>query len=169
MALHDDVRIQRWWPGPLRLFLGIAFLYHGLPKLFTVSGHQMIAGFLQSLGMPAPALLAWIVGLVEVLGAVALLAGVAVTFAAAVMVIEMLVALFTVHLPHGFAFVQVIGQGASGPIYGLPGGEVNLLYIAALLALLIGGPGPLSVEAWRRERRHPEVRRPLPAAQPQHA
>ncbi len=33
-----------------------------------------------------------------------------------------------------------------GPQFGMPGAEVNLLYIAALLALLIGGPGPLSVD-----------------------
>jgi uncharacterized membrane protein YphA (DoxX/SURF4 family) len=33
-----------------------------------------------------------------------------------------------------------------GKLRALPGVEVNLLYIAGLLALLIGGPGPLSVD-----------------------
>jgi DNA-directed RNA polymerase specialized sigma24 family protein len=34
-----------------------------------------------------------------------------------------------------------------------PGYEINLLYIAGLVALILGGAGPLSIDAMRRRRR----------------
>jgi putative oxidoreductase len=160
MRLHTSP-LQKWWPGPLRLFLGIAFIYHGAPKLFSVAGHRGLAENLLHMGMPLPDLLAWVVGIVEFLGAIALLLGVVVSVASALLVIEMLVAMFKVHLPHGFAFVQVVGMTPTGPVFGLPGAEVNMLYIAVLLALFIGGPGPLSIEAWNLHRRaHPQPSTP---------
>jgi hypothetical protein len=36
-------------------------------------------------------------------------------------------------------------MGEQGPIFGMPGVEVNLLYTAALLSLLLSGPGALAV------------------------
>jgi putative oxidoreductase len=33
-------------------------------------------------------------------------------------------------------------------VFGPPGYEVNLLYIAGLLVLALGGAGPLSVDRW---------------------
>ncbi len=146
-----NVKVDRYWPLPLRILLGIAFLFHGLPKLG--SGHAGFQGMLQGMGVPAPAAASWIVALVEVLGGVALIVGAFVSLAAVLLIIDMLVALFLVHLPNGFNFVNIVGMTAQGPRYGPPGVEVNLLYIAALLALLIGGPGPLSVDerAWKPE------------------
>ena len=47
----------------------------------------------------------------------------------------MLVAIGTVHWRYGCSAVNTIGLGPSGPIFGPPGYEVNLLYIAALLTL----------------------------------
>lgn len=60
----------------------------------------------------------------------------------------MLVAMFTVQLHYGFSSVNTIGLNATGPIFGPPGYEINLLYIASLIALALRGPGPLSVERW---------------------
>lgn len=147
-----DPKIRAYWPIPLRVFLGIAFLVHGLPKLGA--GHAGFAGTLQKLGVPAPGLTSWVVALVEVLGGIALVLGALVALASALLVIEMLVAMFLVHLPHGFAAVNIVGTTAQGPRFGMPGAEVNLLYIAGLLALFIGGAGPLSVDerAGRRAR-----------------
>ncbi len=146
-----DRNIDRYWPMPLRILLGIAFLYHGLPKLGP--GHAGFMGMLRSMGLPAPDLVAWLLGLLEVVGGVALIIGAFVSIFTVLLVIEMLVAMFTVHLPHGFNFVNVVGTTAQGPQFGLPGAEVNLLYISALLALLLGGPGPLSVDerVWKPE------------------
>jgi putative oxidoreductase len=57
----------------------------------------------------------------------------------------MAVAAVTVHLASGFNFINITGMGEQGPIFGMPGVEVNLLYVAALLTLLLSGPGALSV------------------------
>ena len=58
----------------------------------------------------------------------------------------MVVALFTVHLGAGFSFMNIIGMSEAGPQFGIPGFEINLLYIAGLSALLLGGAGALSVD-----------------------
>jgi putative oxidoreductase len=139
-----DPKLAKYWPFPLRLLLGIAFLYHGLPKLGG-AGHASIVGLLHQIGMPAAGFLAWVVALVETLGGVALIIGAFVPIATALLIIDMLVAMFT-HLPYGFNFINITGATPQGPQFGMPGAEVNLLYIAALLALFIGGPGPLSVD-----------------------
>ncbi|MCH9015048.1 MAG: DoxX family protein [Gemmatimonadetes bacterium] len=137
---------SKWAPMPLRLILGFGFLYHGVPKLFTAQGHEMFVGMLQNIGVPAAGLAAWLVGIVEVLGALALIAGAFVTIASVLLIINMLVALFTVHLPNGFSFIHVTGMTDAGPQFGMPGYEVNLLYIAGLLALLLRGPTHMSVD-----------------------
>ena len=54
--------------------------------------------------------------------------------------------MFTVHFEHGFSFMNMIGMENGQPQFGMPGYEVNLLYIAALAALLIGGAGAASVD-----------------------
>jgi putative oxidoreductase len=140
-------KLRAYWPLPLRVFLGIAFMVHGAPKLFSGAGHEGFVGMLQQIGIPAPAFMAWVVGFVELFGGIALIVGLFTAEVAVLLGIEMLVAMLTVHAGHGFQFVQIAGTTAEGaPIFGLPGVEVNLLYIAGLLALLIGGPGPLSVD-----------------------
>ena len=67
----------------------------------------------------------------------------------------MLVAIGTVHWRYGFSAVNTIGLGPSGPIFGPPGYEVNLLYIAALLTLCVAGTSAVSVDGWRTRRRSP--------------
>lgn len=138
---------QHWWPMPLRLMLGFGFLYHGLPKVASSPGHAMFVGMLRDIGVPAPDATAWFVGVVEVAGGLALLAGAFVALATIPLIIDMLVAAFTVHLPAGFSFMNVIGMNESGPVLGMPGMEIPFLYIAGLLALLIGGAGAWSVDA----------------------
>jgi putative oxidoreductase len=64
----------------------------------------------------------------------------------------MLVAMFTVHLRYGFSSVNTIGLTATGPVFGPPGYEIDLLYVASLVALALLGPGPLSVAGWLRGR-----------------
>ncbi len=138
-------RISReWGPLPLRLMLGGGFIYHGWLKVFSPGGHQLFAGMLGSLGLPAPALTAWLVAWAEIVGGLALIAGAFVAIVSAVLIVDMLVAMFTVHLPNGFNFINITSMGKQGPVFGMPGAEVNLLYIAGLLALAIGGAGAWS-------------------------
>lgn len=133
-------------PLPLRLMLGFGFLYHGFPKIFSTAGHQQFVGMLQGMNVPAPGPMAWVVGAVEVFGGLALWLGAFVTIASVLLLINMLVAMVTVHLPQGFSFIHITGMTDTGPTFGMPGFEVNLLYIAGLLALLIGGAGMCSVD-----------------------
>jgi putative oxidoreductase len=41
---------------------------------------------------------------------------------------------------------NTIGLTPNGPKFGPPGYEVNLLYVAGLLSLILGGAGALSIE-----------------------
>ena len=133
---------------PLRLILGFGFIFHGWPKLG--SGHDGFAGMLTGIGVPAPGLMAYVVALVETLGGLALIAGAFVAIVSIPLIINMLVALFTVHLPNGFSFMNMTGMGPEGPEFGMPGYEVNLLYIAGLAALMLMGAGALSVDDIRK-------------------
>ena len=87
-----------------------------------------------------------LVSYTEFLGGLALIAGAFVSVASVLLIINMLVALFTVHLPNGFNFINFTGMTDAGPQFGMPGYEVNLLYIGGLLALLLGGPTHMSVD-----------------------
>ena len=60
----------------------------------------------------------------------------------------MLVAFFTVHLRYGFSSINTIGLTRDGPVFGPPGYEVVLLYIAGLLSFILGGAGIFSVDSW---------------------
>jgi putative oxidoreductase len=55
-----------------------------------------------------------------------------------------------VHLRYGFSSINTIALTAAGPVFGPPGGEIDLLYIASLIALALLGPGPLSLGRWIR-------------------
>jgi putative oxidoreductase len=139
--------LHRFWPLPLRVLLGIGFMVHGAPKVFSAAGHDGFAGMLQQIGVPLPGLMAWVVGLVEFFGGIALVIGLFTVEVAVLLAIDMLVAMFKVHLAAGFSFIQIKGMTPDGtPQFGMPGIEVNLLYLAGLLALFIGGPGPVSVD-----------------------
>ncbi len=138
--------LQKWAPLPLRLILGFGFAYHGFPKLFSAEGHRMFVGMLQGIGVPAPGATAWLVGIVEFAGGLALIAGAFVAVVSGLGILNMLVALFTVHLGSGFNFLNITGMGESGPLFGMPGYEVNLLYIAGFVALILMGAGAASVD-----------------------
>ena len=138
--------LSKWAPMPLRLILGVGFLYHGAPKLFSAPDHQMFLGMLQGMGVPAAGLMAWVVGIVEVLGGLALIVGAFVSVASALLIANMLVALFAVHLPNGFNFMNITGMTDAGPQFGMLGYEVPLLYLGGLLALLLRGPSHMSVD-----------------------
>jgi putative oxidoreductase len=81
------------------------------------------------------------------------LAGALIPLASIPMVIVLLVAIFTVHLPNGFSSIKLQSVTAAGAHFGQPGYETDLLYVCALAALVLGGAGPYSVErAFARNR-----------------
>ena len=113
-------------------------------------GPETFGTLLHQLGVPLPVATAWIVTLLELLGGLAILAGAFVAVVSLPLIASMLVAMLTVHLPHGFSSVSTIGLTPSGPVFGPPGYEINLLYIAALFALALLGPGPLALASGRQ-------------------
>ena len=145
---------SQWALLPLRLIIGLGFMAHGFAKLSA--GPQKFAGMLQTIGIPAPGLMAWMTALVEFFGGLAVVAGAFIPIVSIPLAVVMLVAMFTVHLPYGFSSIKLMGITGSGPQFGTPGYEVNLLYLAGLLTLVLGGTGPFSVDrifARRKARR----------------
>src|SRR5262249_52312803 len=142
--LPNETPWQRWAPLPLRLVIGYGFIAHGWAKLSR--GPAGFARLLDQIGAPLPEATAWVSTLIEVLGGLAVLAGALGAVVSVPLIVMMLVAMFTVHLRYGFSAINTIGLTADGPQFGPPGFEVNLLYIAGLLALILGGAGPLSTD-----------------------
>jgi putative oxidoreductase len=60
----------------------------------------------------------------------------------------LLVAMITVHLQYGFSSIKLIAVAAAGAKFGPPGYECDLLYLACLAALVLGGSGPLSIDGF---------------------
>lgn len=122
----------------LRVIVGITYVMHSYLSLFrfTPAG---TAAFLASVGLPAPALMAWIFILVHGLGGILLILGLWTRWAAAANAVIMAGALVTVHLPQGFP-LKVMKTGFVG------GFEFVLLLFAASLALVLTGGGALSVK-----------------------
>jgi putative oxidoreductase len=149
-ALLARLAARGWAAVPLRLIVGYGFIAHGLAKLQRGPDH--FTDILAHLGMPAPTVLSWATILVELAGGGAVLLGLAIPLAAAPMAAVLAVAILTVHLPNGFSSIKLQSVDATGAHFGQPGYETDLLYLAGLAALLIIGPGPLSVGGLGRRR-----------------
>jgi putative oxidoreductase len=116
----------------VRIAVAIVFLYHGSAILFgwfDGPGPVAFAGL-----MHAPVMVAYLVGLAQFAGALAVLTGVFHRLGAVCIMIVMLGAIFLVHLPHGFS----VAKG---------GYEFALTEFLLALALLITGPGPWSLNS----------------------
>ena len=135
----------KWTLLPLRVVIGTGFLLHGLAKWNR--GPAKFGLLLQYAGVPFPSQTAWMVTLLEVLGGAAVLAGLFVTIVSIPLIASMLVAIVTVQGRYGFSSVNTIGLTPTGPLFGPPGYEINLLYVAGLLALAFSKPTALSVDS----------------------
>jgi putative oxidoreductase len=142
--LPQEALWPQWAPLPLRLIIGYGFMAHGWAKLSR--GPAEFAKLLEQIGAPLPEATAWVSTLIEVLGGLMILAGAFVAAVSFPLIVMMLVAMFTVHLRYGFSAINTIGLTVEGPQFSPPGYEVNLLYIAGLLALILGGAGALSID-----------------------
>ena len=140
-----------WAPVLLRLIVGFGFMEHGYAKL--VRGPEVFATILQGLGVPTPHLMAWLTILTELLGGFAVLLGAFVTLVSLPMAVVLLTAIFSVHWQYGFLSIKLLAVTPAGPQFGPPGYECNLLYLAALAALVLSGAGPVSLDAAFSRRR----------------
>lgn len=144
---------SRWTLLPIRIVLGIGFLLHGLAK--WQRGPAKFSLLLQQAGVPFPLHTAWMVTFLEIFGGAALVAGVLVSLVSVPLIISMIVAIITVQGHYGFSSVNTVGLTPSGPVFGPPGYEINLLYIAGLLALALSEPTVLSVDLLIRRTKDP--------------
>ncbi|MGV1050313.1 MAG: DoxX family protein, partial [Solirubrobacterales bacterium] len=120
-----------------RLLIGSLFVGHGTQKLFGWfggSGIEATAQTMEKLGMRPGRRNALAAGASETFGGAAIALGLLTPAAAAALIGTMVTAIPTVHLEKGF-------WSTNG------GYEFNLTLIAALLALVDGGPGDLSLDA----------------------
>jgi putative oxidoreductase len=119
-----------------RVFIGALFIGHGTQKLFGWFGGPGLEGtsqWMESVDMRPGHRNALASGAAETIGGAAIAAGALTSAAAAALIGTMLTAIRLVHLEKGFFNTQ-------------GGYEFNLTLIAALLLLVDGGAGDLSVD-----------------------
>jgi putative oxidoreductase len=90
-------------PLGLRLFLAPVFWMAGTQKIAAME--HTTEWFGNTLGLPFPALLAHLAAYTEVIGALLLLLGLATRWISVPLMITMLVAIFAVHWPNGWAAI----------------------------------------------------------------
>jgi putative oxidoreductase len=139
--------LARWAPLPLRLIVGYGFVAHGCAKV--MNGSDGFAASLHALGVPASHATAWATIVLEIVGGLAVLLGTWIPLVSVPLSTILLVAALTVHRPFGFSSIKLRGVTAAGPQFGPPGYETDLLYIAALATLVLGGSGPLALDPVR--------------------
>ena len=141
-----------WFAIPLRLIVGYGFMAHGYAKL--ARGPDNFAQILHALAVPFPSLMAWLTVVIELSGGLAVFAGAAIPLASLPMAAVLIVAIFTVHLPNGFSSIKLQSVTVDGAHFGQPGYETDLLYLAGLIALVLGGPGPFAIDGLFRRPTH---------------
>jgi putative oxidoreductase len=114
----------------MRIAVGLFFVSFGFGKLFGTPGLEMVTGMFTGLGFPIPGVLALLVGIAEFFGGLAILLGVMTRFSAFWLALISLVAWATVK---SFSF----GFGTEG--------NLDLLALGLTVALLITGPGSISL------------------------
>lgn len=119
-------KLAQYGPLPIRILAGIAFIIHGIPKLSNIVRTEHF--FSSMIGLPAT--LGPVVGLLEVVGGIALLVGVLTRIASILFIIEMIGSTIIAKLPKGF----------------VGGYELDLLLLSIAVSLILSGPGRISIE-----------------------
>ena len=119
---------------PLRLMIGVIFLYHGLQKVGIIGdgGFGGTAEMLRGMGFPGPAFWAVLLVLAEVAGGAMLVLGLLPRIGAAALAVVMAVALLTAHRGDPFAATHS-----------------QQMLLAGCITILIAGGGALSVQPSR--------------------
>lgn len=123
----------------LHLFIGVCFIVHGLGKLGLVGPGNMagFTGWLQSLGLPFPALQARLAMLFEIVGGTLIVLGLFTRVGCLMCLATMLVATFLGHRGGGYLVTN-------NP----PGNEYPLNLAVICIVMILLGPGAFSLDAY---------------------
>jgi putative oxidoreductase len=132
LALRQFRSLAGYAPTVLRVVLGIVFIAHGWAKL--QNGPANFAGFLTTLNVPLPGLMAWVVTILELGGGILLVVGALTRIVALLFALEMVGTTLLVKTDVGFVAQQAAGA------------ELDLALLAGVLAILFLGPGELAVD-----------------------
>ncbi len=142
--IHTDNRLTGL---ALRIPTGIIFTAHGAQKLFGALGGYGLEGtgqWMASIGLEPGYLLAMAAGSAEFFGGLALLLGLLVRPAAALLAFTMLVAIFTVHASNGL-FMSNNGY------------EFGLALLTIAIALVVNGGGAFSIDGRLNQTPEPDT------------
>ena len=119
-----------------RVLVGLLFMQHGLQKMFGLfegPGIPGFAGFLSTLGFPAPIFFSYVAASIELFGGLAIALGLFARLAAFIATLELLIAYSIAHIPNDL--IPILNQG-----------ELALLYVASFLVIMVFGAGKWSLE-----------------------
>lgn len=116
----------------LRLMLAYGFYTPAMTKFGNISN---VADWFATLGIPLPLLNAYLAASTEALGVLLLTIGLGTRLIAVPLMMVMVVAIVTVHLPHGFSAAD-------------NGFEIPFYYLLMLFVLASHGSGKFSIDAW---------------------
>ncbi|MCY4638990.1 MAG: DoxX family protein [Chloroflexi bacterium] len=131
-----SAEMREWALVPLRVALGAVFIDAGLGKWRRGIGST--GEWFAELGIPFAQVQARLVAAVELVGGALLLVGLFAHWAAIPLAATMLVAVYVSKFKLGHPF-----QGGS-----VQGYELDVILLAAAVAVALGGAGPLSVDAF---------------------
>lgn len=138
----------------IRVITGLVFFMHGYTKVFVWGFEGTAAGFGQ-MGIPLANVAGPFVGLLELLGGLALIAGLATRWISIPLAFTMVVAILKVHLAAGF--------------FNPDGYEFPLMLLAGTMGLTLAGGGALAVDNLIAARRGAPAARHAGAPRPVHA
>jgi putative oxidoreductase len=119
----------------LRLGVGTTMAWHGWQKFD--GGVANFAGFVESVGLPAPTVLAWIVSILEFVGGGMIVAGLLTRIPAALITLQMIGTAFYVkasQLSTGFIAAEGVGF------------ELDIVLLVGAFAIAVLGPGAISLD-----------------------
>ena len=122
-------------PLLVRVITGIIMTIHGWQKLTQIGPANFGRQALANLGVPLPVFMGYVVTLTEVLGGLLLIIGLLSRLAALALAIEMVFTILLVKTHVGF----ISSSGGAGA-------EFDLALMAGFVAILLMGPGRLSLD-----------------------
>jgi putative oxidoreductase len=128
-----SVRTEDLGPLFMRIGVGVVFAWHGWLKLDGGVGN--FAGFLGSLNVPAPEVVAWLMVIAEGVGGLLLVIGLLTRYVTLSLIALTIGAILMVKVDVGF----IVQNGT--------GAELDVALLAGLFGLLFIGPGRLALEA----------------------